>query len=163
MDSSVKRSYAEKIRRGLHSQLAALRFHRTKTSFWTRPAEALIEFVHLHLYRHGPLFRVHLGIRVLNDPFEAVALNGPSSHPTDPYNLEFDDSEESIARCAFEITRYCQEVGEPWFAQWRDPARLLRHPESPLHPRARDALQAAMRGEVQARYAQHSLHLLGVA
>jgi hypothetical protein len=163
MDSSTKRTHAEKVRRRLSSHVAAVGFHRTKSSFWTRPTDALVEFVHLHLYRHGPLFRVHLGLRVLNDPFEAVALNGPSSHPTDPYNVRFDEGEESLVRCALEIARYCQDVGEPWFAKWRDRKLLLYDPESPLQTREREGLEAALRGEDQDQRVERSRHLLGVA
>ena len=67
-----------------------------------------IEFVHLHLYRAGPRFRTHVGIRPWDDPFEAIALNGPASRPTDPYHMVFTDNEASIEACVDAITRYCQ-------------------------------------------------------
>ena len=85
---------------------------------WGR-REIIIEFVHLHLYTFAPSFRVHVGIRVLNDPFEAAALNGPDSHGMG-FRLEFDAVDSAVDECASEIARYCKEVGELWFARWRD-------------------------------------------
>jgi hypothetical protein len=68
------------VRRRLERALAPFGFRRTKTTFWTRPRELVIEVVHLPLFTFAPAFRVHLGVPVLNDAFDAPALNGPCSH-----------------------------------------------------------------------------------
>jgi hypothetical protein len=77
METITKRSAAERVRRSVTSKLQALAFIRGKTSFWARPQTHVIEFLHLHLFTFAPAFRVHTGIRVLNDAFVAAALNGP--------------------------------------------------------------------------------------
>jgi hypothetical protein len=64
-------------------------FARSKKTFWTRHTELTADFIHFHRngISYGPAtsasvsIRVHLGIRVLNDCFEATALNGPYSDP----------------------------------------------------------------------------------
>lgn len=161
MDRQIKRTQAEEVRRRVIQLVAVRGFGRTKPAFWTRPAGPMVEFVHLHLYRSGAEFRVHLGIRVLNDPFAAVALNGPASHPTDPYDHTFDASADSVVRCAHEVARYCDEVGEPWFVVSRGGNRLL-DADSPLDADARSALRDAQaRTATEARIAR-SRSLLGV-
>ena len=162
MDPRPKRSQAEKIRRRFTRLMQPLGFRRTKTSFWTRGAQPTVEFVHLHLYSFAPEFRLHVGVRVLNDPFEALALNGPASHQTDPYDHEFNESEESVVRCAYELARYCEDRGEPWFSRWRPPTTLLAE-GSPLEPLARAALERALRGALDEPSLVRSRSLLGVA
>ena len=79
------------VRRGLESvcktfaaRMEPIGFLRTKKMFWTRVHPHTVDVVHLH--RDGSTYgapnnanvsiRVHFAIRVLNDPFESVALNG---------------------------------------------------------------------------------------
>src|SRR6187399_1594021 len=88
MDASIKRSLAEEVRRQTTKYLHTLDFARTKSGFWTRPSELFVDFVHLHLYSFAPEFRVHIGSQVLNDPFEAIALDGPATRPVfERYNI----------------------------------------------------------------------------
>ena len=79
MDATTKRKRDEQVRRLVSKLLAPFGLARTKPTYWTRPRESVVEFVHLHLYTFGPVFRIHLGIHVLNDPRDFVALNGPQS------------------------------------------------------------------------------------
>jgi hypothetical protein len=79
MEPKAKRQSAERVRREFTSRASALGFSRAKKSFWIRVQIHTIEFIHLHLFSFMPAFRVHFGIRVLNDTFDAPALNGPSS------------------------------------------------------------------------------------
>lgn len=161
MDAKLKRSQAEKVRRLVTHQLRDLGFRRTKTSFWTRPRGPVIEFVHLHLFSFKPAFRIHPGIRVLNDSFDAPALNGPASPDSDAPT--FDASASSVVACASSIRRVCEEVAEPWFTRWRDFQSLVDDAESPLAPDARVALQAAVAGSTDRRRERRSRILLGVA
>jgi hypothetical protein len=161
MDAKHKRSQAEKVRRQVTHQLQGLGFRRTKTSFWTRLQGPVIEFVHLHLFSFMPAFRVHPGIRVLNDGFEAPALNGPAS--ADSKAPTFDASQSSILACASSIRCYCEEVAEPWFTRWRDPQFLLAASDSPLDPDARAALRAALVGSADQKRERKSRIILGVA
>jgi hypothetical protein len=166
MDTPTQRRLAERVRRSLTAKLRAYGFVRTKTTFWVRPRDHVLEFVHLHIYRFRSVFRAHCGIRVLNDTFEAEALNGPTSqeswsngHPT--YALEFSRDEESIGACANEIDRFCSEVAEPWFRRFAEP-RLLLATDSPLNERERMRLQAALEGSADRRAVLASRKLFGV-
>src|SRR4026208_2222238 len=96
MDSKMKRSLSEKVRCQTTKHLHTLGFARIKSTFWTRPSELVVEFVHLHLYSFAPEFRIHIGVRVLNDPLRAIALNGPSSVSVDSYNTKFTEDPASL-------------------------------------------------------------------
>jgi hypothetical protein len=162
MDKRLERTNAEKVRRRLARSLQPLGFSRTKTSFFTRPKSFWIEFVHLHKYSFAPGFRVHLGIRVLNDNFEAVALNGPDSHSLGWFNLDYDTTPKSIDKCAEKITRFCQDVGESWFQEWNEPAKLYTAPNSPLEASAKVALRRAVNANSEWERVRYSYQLLGI-
>ena len=59
----------------------------------------VVEFAHLHKYSFKPGFRVHLGLRVVNDTFEACALNGPTQNS----GFDFTSAEASVETCADRI------------------------------------------------------------
>ena len=118
MDGSAKRSSAGKVKRRLDRQFSALGFKRTKPTFWTRPNAVSIEFVHLHLYTFAAAFRVHCGVRALDDPFEAIALNGPESSGAPGNIFSFDTSETSQQHCADLISAYVHSQ-EWWFIDQR--------------------------------------------
>ena len=158
MDISAKRSAAEKVKRRLDRQLSPLGFKRTKPTFWTRPNASTIEFVHLHLYTFAPAFRVHCGVRALDDPFEAIALNGPSSNgvPLNPF--EFDASESSHESCASLMAGYVRDQGS-WFSEQRTRPRASEFPlpEAAVISIASEQLAPAL-AEARARTAR----LLGI-
>lgn len=163
MDTKRKQATAERVRRLATKLLREHGLERTRPSFWTRPREYAVEFVHLHLYTFAPAFRVHVGIRVLQDPFEAPALNGPDSHGSGwSARLEFSDSDNDVRRCAEAIARYCVEVGEPWWARWRSLATLLSD-RSPVGAEARAALQQALAGNDSPLQVAQSMKLLGLS
>ncbi len=166
IDAKVKRSNAEKIRRAFTKRIADLGFSRTKSTFWTRPRQNSIQFIHLHLFSFAPSFRIHLGIRVLNDDFEAPALNGLDSDttpgPLHRYHLRFHAQEQTLKRCIDDLEAYCREIGEPWFMKWGDDQALLSA-ESPLRDVERNHLLAALRGEDNKAWVEASLAMLGVA
>jgi hypothetical protein len=78
MDRRLESSNRDKVLRRVARQLRQAEFVRTKPTFFTWVGDHVIEFVHLHKFTKGPSFRVHLGIRVINDSFDACALNGPT-------------------------------------------------------------------------------------
>jgi len=169
MDKALERSHKDKVYRRLATLLRDQGYARTKPTFFTRPRGLLVEFVHLHKYTFAPEFRVHLGIRVTNDAFDAVALNGPDSHPYvckgSPggriFDFSFHVAPETIERCAAEIADYVRTVGEPWFLVWRDDALLLDRADSPLRTAKADFKSALEHGPRPERVAQTS-RLLGL-
>jgi hypothetical protein len=170
MEPKAKRRFAEAVRRQLSVSLAPFGFRRAKTTFWIRPREHAIEFVHLHLFSFAPAFRVHLGIRVLNDSFSAAALNGLSSHDgwysvsgRREFSFEFDESAEGQSTCASELARFYVNVGEPWFERFGDFSLLVSAEGSPLDVAARDALVRALKGQSNSANVLTSRALLGVA
>jgi hypothetical protein len=162
MENKLKQSQTEKIRRQLTKALRTVGFERSKTTFWTRSGDVTADFIHLHLFSFSPAFRIHLGIRVLNDPFEAAALNGPNSDEDRSFRLEFNSSEESIITCCEEILRYINLVALPWFQKWQDPSELVESPGSPLKQRDRDALIMALNGHADTTNVKRSRSLLGL-
>jgi hypothetical protein len=155
MEKSVERACHGKVLRRVAGLLAPLGFRRAKTTFFIHPQEWVIEFIHLHKYSFAPSYRVHLGIRVLNDVFPAQALNGLDSHAytcaVSPngshYRLEFGPDQASIQECSAEIRRWCSDVGSPWFNKFRDPHALLTGSASPLGENEKARLRLAMVGE----------------
>jgi hypothetical protein len=163
-----KRNRAEAVRRRLSRGLEPLGLRRTKTSFWTREREFVVEFIHLHLFTFDWSFRVHLGVRVLNDSFEAAALNGlytPDGWYGDRprYDFLFSDDEESVNRCADDLVRFVRDVASPWFERFVDPRALLTIADSPLTEDERTALAEALAGESAETRVAASRVLLGVA
>ncbi|RZL35407.1 MAG: hypothetical protein EOP35_14195 [Rubrivivax sp.] len=144
---------AQKVLRQLAKELAPLGFRRTKPSFFTRPTELVVEFVHIHKYTFGPHFRIHFGVRVLNDTTNAVGLNGPSIDGVGDANAStykalftYGADAASMAASAELMARVVREQGEPWFASIRSTDALLNSPDRVLVPQAQDALRQAMAG-----------------
>jgi hypothetical protein len=155
MEKRVERSNHGKVMRRVAGFVAPLGFRRAKSTFFVRRHDLVIEFIHLHKYSFTPAYRVHLGVRVLNDLFPACALNGPNSHPFtccgspngSQYTLDFGPDQASVERCSAEIHRWCIEVGMPWFNQFHDPQVLLSDAASPLGENEKARLRLAMGGE----------------
>lgn len=140
------------------AQVAAFGFSRTRKTFWTRPQAFTVEFLHFHrggISYGAPInasvdVRIHMAIRVLNDDFEAAALNGPSSSDftahRPPYHLRFNArSFSQYDRCLSDAVRLVQEQALPWFARFSTPEALLQL-DSPLSPKTRERLQIGLTG-----------------
>ena len=177
-----EKSTAQVVREGLEEacrdfteRITSLGFARTKKMFWTREHEHTVDFIHFH--RSGSSYgaprnfsidiRVHFGIRVLNDNFEAAALNGPFSDATltraGNYHLRFNaKSESTYDRCVDDLARFVVEQGEPWFNLFRDPKRLAEDTDSPLQPEACAFLTAALRGSIDPENIAKSRKILGI-
>lgn len=162
MDAKRKRQLAEKVLRLATQNLAALGFDRKKPAFWVQRRPHRLNFFHIHLFRFGPQFRVHCGIRVLNDPFQAQALNGIDSDNFRNYDLSFADDVGSVDRCAGVIVQFCTEKGVPWFERWSDTSALVHRAESPLLPDQRKALSDALQGRENPKLVQASERLFNV-
>jgi hypothetical protein len=173
--TQVVRQGVERACRDFTKGIAPLGFARTKKMFWTRQHPNTVDFVHLH--RSGstygkPInysvdFRVHFSIRVLNDTFEAAALNGPFSDPTrlraGLYHLRFNaQTGSTYERCVGDLARFVVEQGEPWFVRFRNPDALLNFQDSPLRQAEKDRLIAAVGGHSDAGAVGQSLKLLGI-
>lgn len=166
MDRTLKRRQSERIKRKFTRELARNGFSRTRPTFWTRPGDLFIEFIHLHQFTFAPAFRVHVGIRVLNDTFEAIALNGLTTNDgwygdQRQYSFEFDATEASVDRCAAQLTRFFADIADPWLGENDNVERLLGH-NSPLTPEAKQRLKLAVEGPSDVRCVQASRTLLGV-
>lgn len=173
--TQVVREGLEKACREFTERIAPLGFSRTKKMFWAREHQHTVDFIHFH--RSGSSYgaprnfsvdiRVHFGIRVLNDTFEAAALNGPFSDPTltraGNYHLRFNaKSGSTYDRCVDDLARFVVEQGEPWFDQFRDPRKLIDETDSPLRPESRAMLTAALKGSVDPETIAKSRKILGI-
>jgi len=166
LNAAAKRRAEEHVGRELTRLLGLRRFIRGKPTFWVRPRDHIAEFIHLHQFSFAPRYRVHCGLRVLNDTFDGVALNGPTSDEQVDgdrrrYELIFDESEDAILRCAREIDDFCLEIAEPWFRSLSGP-RLLLESQTPLCAQERRNLELSYRGEAEAGAVRRSRELLGV-
>lgn len=164
-----ERSDARTVLRLLATELAPLGFKLTKPAFFTRPSEFVVEFVHIHKYRSSPSFRIHLGIRVLNDAWRAVALNGPCidgllNSDGSLYTAKFDFTADpaSMALCARLMAEVIRCKGDPWFNGMRPHQKLLDLGDSPLRPDEKAALRTAMSGAFHADAIAKSRRLLGL-
>ena len=170
MDKRIEQSCHRKVLGRVAKLLPKLGLERRKTTFFVCRQELVIEFVHLHKYFFAPSYRIHLGVRVLNDRFPAASLNGPDSHaytcPDSPngsrYVLDFTSDDASIRRCSEKIHRWCAEVGMPWFCRYHDPHVLLSDAASPLAKEEKAWLEVAMAGESNSACVAASEMLLGL-
>ncbi len=137
----IKNKQKEIIFKAITVSLADLEFHRTKSTFWVKELSNTIQFIHIHTFSFDYSFRIHLGIRVKNDSFDAASLNGPSSFDgwwkngklfNNKRQLGFDEQEASITTCTQSIIDYAKTIALPWFSMFADDKELLSNKDSPL-------------------------------
>lgn len=170
MDKKLERSNKEKVLRQLARNLASAGFRRSKPTFFTRLSLPVIEFVHLHKFTFDPSFRIHMGIRVVNDPFAAVALNGPTSdeyrgHNSPAgvhYNFRYHEAPETVDRCAHNVAEFVFTIAEPWFQSCRNHEALASSSDSPLSAEARAALARSLVGQSEECFVARTKELLNV-
>jgi hypothetical protein len=161
---------AQKVLRLLATKLRTLGFQRTKSTFFTRSSQNLLEFVHVHKFSFAPSFRVHFGIRVRSEEFPAAHLNGTSSDEIgDPaslgqrrYRFEFGTEEESWELCAQEMYKCAAAEGLHWFKSLSDTALLLS-PASPLTAKAKEALRVELQNPRNVQTSEATLRVLNAA
>jgi hypothetical protein len=101
----IERSNAGKVLRRFANGIAPSGYRR-KSTYFSREFGHLIQFLHVHKFSFGPQFRIHVCLRVLNEPQSFVALQGIESGDFADYrSLSFEDSESSIIRCAERMDR----------------------------------------------------------
>lgn len=150
-------------------------FSRGRKVFWSRAHPLTADVLHFH--RGGISYgapssanvdvRIHLAIRVLNDDFDVVALNGPSTDSYSAYrpryHLRFNArSFSQYDRCLHDCVRFFEEQAEPWFTAFATPEALLGRTDSPLAACARVGLEAAVGGGGSVERIAASCRLLGV-
>src|SRR5262249_13208365 len=144
--TALVRQGFEKVCREFTDRISLNWFDRTKKRLWTRIQSDWVDFVHFH--RHGISYgspatftvdiRVHWGVRVLNDSFPGLHLNGPQSDPdrlrSGRYHLRFNArSGSTYDRCLEDLSRFFVEQCEPWFNRFASAENLLTRSDSPLN------------------------------
>lgn len=175
--SKVVREGFERVRREFSRRIEPFGFVRTRASFWVRARDHGLTLDFIHLHRGGSSYgaplsgvvdiRVHFGIGVLNDPFPALALNGPDSDSgtsrSGRYHLSFNaKSNHNYDRCLTDLVRIVQDVGEPWFERFDGLERLLTDPGSPLGESAREGLREAVEGQEDPARVAETRRLFGL-
>lgn len=172
--TKLVRTAVEKTCVAFTERVTALGFARTRKMFWARVHGETADVLHLH--RGGssygaPInasvdFRLHLAIRVLNDTFPAIALNGPASDAApreDHYHLRFNaESMHMFDRCVDDLARFVNAIGEPWFSRFRSPEALLAGDGSPLKENAKGRLREALAGRALEGNVQATMKELGL-
>jgi len=161
---------AQLVRRLLAAKLESLGFAHTKPSFFTRSASYVIEFVHVHKYTFGPSFRLHLGVRVRSDDFDAAHLNGPCADgidggpgDTDLDRFEFTSAPADIESCARAMAIYVSTTGTDWFESLKELPTLLAPGSSPLSGTAMAALMREVANGSHSAASKQTLHALNAA
>jgi hypothetical protein len=173
--AKVVRAGFDKLCAEFTPRVVPLGFVRTRKAFWTREHPLHVDVVHLH--RGGVSYgapinasvdvRIHLAIRVLNDDFEALALNGPSTSSflgaRPGYHLSFNArSLSQFERCLTDSVRFVEEQGLPWLSMFSAADALLDRADSPLLPATRERLRAAIANGGDPARTAASRKLLGI-
>ena len=132
-----------------------------------------VESIHFHRggssygapYNASVDIRLSLGVHVLNAPLPGASIalisdtvrrqNGYAYHHR--FNAETSSTYE---RCLEELALFVTEVAEPWFEKWRQPEKLMSHPELPAA--TRKLLAEAIAGRADLENIAASLKALGV-
>jgi hypothetical protein len=173
--TNVVRQELERACQAFTVRLAPLGFVRTKKMFWTKLHPYTVDFI--HLFRCGSSYgapinysvslELQCGIRVLNDTFDAAAMNGPSSDPERSregrYHLRFNaQTGSTFERCVDDLVRFVGEQGEPWFRRFTNMTDLMQSGDSPLRSQERELLKAALAGRGSPENAAASRKILGI-
>lgn len=177
----MERSSSAVVREGLEhacqacsNGMAELGFLRSRKTLWTRPREHTVDFVHFHRDgisygaspNHTCSIRIHLGIRVLNDPTAELNLNGPTSSPgydVHRYHHSFNaKSRSQFDRCVTDLVRFVREIGEPWFLRHAELSVLVGASEV-LAEVAQAGLRSSRAGVADSASWARSRRLLGIA
>lgn len=142
-------------------------FMRTKSTYWTRCSEHIVEFIHIHLFTSSTNYRLHLGLRVLNHDRAFVTLNGPDFTMSSEdlrqrkLTLHFNRLEPSVEKCAVELYTVSSDIGEPWFREYRK-NEMLFGADSILTEDEKIALKKAKMGNSDTAQVLKSLSMLGI-
>jgi hypothetical protein len=106
-----------------------------------------------------------LGVHVLNDPAPGRSIGFDSDHVRQQngyaYHHRFNaETWSTYDRCLDELMLFMSEVAEPWFAEWREPRKLMAHPE--LRPSTQKLLEEAVAGNADTESIAACLKAFGV-
>ena len=121
----LERANAAKVLRLFAKLVTNMGFNRRSTFFF-REAGELIQFLHLHKYTFGPYFRMHVCVRVLNDPTSVCVLAGTDDVQlaNDRVDFVYGSDLVSLQACAEAMARFVADFAEPWFVSWPSEALL---------------------------------------
>ena len=161
-EKKIEQSNAQKVLRRFARLMTSLGYKR-KSTWFSKEVGLIIQVLHVHKYTFGPCFKLHFCIRVLNDSSESVALNGYDSIELRRFspNLEYQDSEESIKKCAEAMFEAVTRFGEPWFKE--QTVEELLNPSNPLVNEGKRGLIQAVAGKSDPKNVERSRRLLGLA
>jgi hypothetical protein len=176
----MRRSYSGVVTQGMKrvcedfsGRVASFGFRKTGRRLWTRVTEWSIESIYFH--RSGSSYgapcnadvsiRVMLAVRVLNDPAPGGSIGIDSDYVRREngycYHHRFNVvTWSTYDRCVDELALYVTEFAEPWFAEWRDPQKLMAHPE--LRLSTKKLLEEAVAGHANPESVAASLKAFGV-
>lgn len=159
------------IFKAVTKELIDLEFRKTKSTFWAKECANTIQFIHIHTLSFDYSFRIHLGIRVKNDSFDAASLNGPSSKDgwweskkvfKRRRELGFSDGQNSIDNCSASIVEFVNEIGTKWFKEFIDETELLTNLKSPINNNEKRALRDALSGKGNPEHEELSKRIIGL-
>jgi hypothetical protein len=174
----IVREGLEKACKEFTARVKPLGFTRTKKMIWTRQRDLTVDFITFS--RSGSSYGaprnasvtivVGLGIRVLNDNFDALASNGPTSDDMSKnkiragrYHLRFNArSGDTFSRCVDDHERFVIEQGEPYFKRFSSIWNLLYRWDSPLDWNLKKLLRKARSGQAAQENVIISLNILGL-
>ena len=117
MDKLLERKLVRKIQNQFGSVLSQYGFIHSKQTFYCKEVEECYLVIHLHKYTFCSGFRIHCAIRIPEDSFNAIALNGPDSdsHRKNELTLTFDETNQSIEDCVHNMHVFYKETASKWF------------------------------------------------
>ncbi|VEL97381.1 hypothetical protein ALT761_02385 [Alteromonas sp. 76-1] len=163
MDKKLERSNADKALRRLTNQIKPLGFVRTKPTFWVREREHLVQFIHIHKYTFGPLFRIHTCVRPLNSNLEFVALFGPIEQELNAAaKFEYTEETSSVESCASAMSQFISTFSEEWYSTLGTTTALLSS-ESVLDAQEKMSLRQSLDGKAKTSNNERTRLLLKIA
>jgi hypothetical protein len=172
-NSAVVAEGMKRVCKDFSDRIASFGFRQTGRRLWTRVNEWSIESIHFH--RGGSSYgapinasvsiRVMLGVHILNDPAPGRSISFDSDHVRRQngyaYHHRFNaETWSTYERCLDELVLFMSEFAEPWFAEWKEPRKLMAHPE--LLPSTQKLLEEAVAGNADPESVASSLRALGV-
>lgn len=138
IDKKLSRNNKEKVLRRLEVLLQSRGFCRGKSMYFIRISLPHLEFVHLRHTTSDASFRITMGMRVVDDAWNAIGLNdAPDERYRAALGLEqtnlfqYGEDENSVVACARGIVDFIEKVVEPWYKTSRNQVLLM-----PLDPDA---------------------------
>ncbi|MFZ6813374.1 hypothetical protein ACO0K3_02820 [Undibacterium sp. Rencai35W] len=136
MDKNLSRNNKEKVLRRLEGLLQPRGFCRGKSMYFIRISLPYLEFVQLRHTTSDASFRITMGMRVVDDSWNAIGLNDApyeryhSALGHEQTNLfQYGEDENSVVACARGIVDFIEKVAEPWYNSARNLVLLV-----PLNP-----------------------------